>query len=249
MNSLIRQLSLVLAILAPCHLIADEIRVAAASNFRDAILALAGRFEAQTQHQVTLIFGSTGKQYAQILHGAPFDAFFAADAARPELLEKADFAIAGSRFTYARGRLALWSPRADYVDPGGGVLAQGEFRHLAMANPDLAPYGQAAREVLESLGVWDELGGRIVRGENIGQAFQFVKSGNAELGFVAWSQLQRGDNQFVEGSHWLMPADLYRPIEQQAVLLTDSPAARAFMSFIRSEEAATIIRSHGYDIP
>jgi molybdate transport system substrate-binding protein len=233
--------------LAPSLSGADEIRVAAASNFRDAISDLARRFEAQTQHQVTLIFGSTGKQYAQILHGAPFDVFFAADAERPELLEQAGQAIPDSRFAYALGKLALWSPKADFVLPGGAVLTQGAFRYLAIANPDLAPYGKAARETLESLEAWDALSGQIVRGENIAQAFQFVKSGNAELGFVAWSQLQAETP--LDGSYWLVPQQLHAPIEQQAVLLRENEAARAFLSFMRSEQAMTVIRAHGYDIP
>jgi molybdate transport system substrate-binding protein len=156
--------------------------------------------------------------------------------------------VPGSRFTYAVGRLVLWSPQAGYVDPGGKILERGDFRHLAIANPDLAPYGTAAREALQALGLWNQLGPRLVRGENIGQAFQFVSSGNAQLGLVAWSQLRRNDAT-IEGSYWLVPARYYRPIKQQAVLLRDTVAARTFMSFIRSEESAKIIRAHGYDLP
>ncbi len=237
-----------LVILIPGRSDADEIRVAVASNFRDAMSALATQFEQATEHEVTLIFGSSGKQFAQIRNGAPFDAFFSADNERPELLEREGLAVPGSRFTYAVGQLVLWSPQAGYVDPGGNILKSGDFRHLAIANPGLAPYGAAARETLESMGLWDQLGKRLVRGENIGQAFQFVISGNAELGLVAWSQLRRNDAA-IEGSYWLVPARYYSPIEQQAVLLQDTVAARLFMSFIRDGDSVKIIRDHGYDLP
>jgi molybdate transport system substrate-binding protein len=227
---------------------AAEIRVAVASNFTSAISVIAGGFEEDTGHKVLLAFGSTGKHYAQIRNGAPFDAFFAADVRRPKLLEQEGLAVPGSRFTYAVGKLVLWSPDTAYVDAQGNVLEQSEFRHMAIANPKLAPYGLAAREVLQSRGLWDEMNSRLVRGENIGQAFQFVASGNAELGFVALSQLKRPGYE-IKGSHWDVPAELYTPIEQQAVLLKDTDAARAFMSFVRSDEAIRIIRDHGYEIP
>lgn len=227
---------------------AAEIRVAAASNFTHAIKASARQFEAATGHRVMLAFGSTGKHYAQISNGAPFDVFFAADSKRPKLLEQEGIAIPGSRFTYALGKLVLWSPKSGYVDADGRILERVEFRHLAIANPKLAPYGWAAREVLEARGLWEELKGRLVRGENIGQAFQFVASENAELGFVARSQLVR-PGRAIAGSYWDIPPELYSPIEQQAVLLQDSEAARAFLSFVRSEEAIRIIRDHGYEAP
>jgi len=226
---------------------AGQVRVAAASNFRDTMSTLAGRFENETEHQVTLIFGSTGKHYAQIMNGAPFDAFFAADTSRPMRLEEKNRIVPGSRFTYALGKLALWSPVEAYVDSGGEILKTGNFRHLAIANPALAPYGEAAREVIEGLGLWEELEQRLVRGENVGQAFLYVSSGNAELGFIAWSQL-KGKNRAVKGSYWLVPDGLYQPIEQQAVLLSDNAASRAFMSFIRSDEAASIISADGYEL-
>lgn len=241
-------LGLVAALLSPVtttSVTADEIRVAVASNFANAIREIAGRFERQTAHKVTLVFGSTGKHYAQIKHGAPFDAFFAADAKRPRLLEEEGLALPGNRFTYAVGKLILWSPKAHYVDPRGKVLEQGEFRHLALANPKLAPYGRAAREVLQKKGQWLVLRDRMVRGENIGQTFQFVKSGNAELGFVARSQVKR-PGQRMEGSWWEIPQALYSPIEQQAVLLQDIAAARAFLTFVRGQEALDIIRAYGY---
>jgi molybdate transport system substrate-binding protein len=236
----------ILVTLTPCQSFADEIRVATASNFRDTMSALANQFEQVSEHEITLIFGSTGKHFAQIMNGAPFDAFFAADSKRPERLEVENRAVPGSRFTYARGKLVLWSPAADFVDSRGEILEHGDFRHLVIANPELAPYGQAAREVLEELGLWQDLGERLVRGENIGQAFLFVSSGNAEMGFIAWSQLKRNDLP-VKGSFWLVPENLYRPIEQQAVLLNDNEAAHAFMSFIRSSTAVGIISAHGYE--
>ena len=227
---------------------ADEILVAVASNFTDAIKSIAGGFEANTDHKVTLIVGSTGKHYAQIKNGAPFDAFFAADSKRPRLLEQEGGALPGSRFTYAIGKVILWSPQAGYVDSDGNVLGKGGFRHLAIANPKLAPYGKAAQEVLQARGVWDALKGSAVRGENIGQTFQFVKSGNAELGFVAHSQAKRPGHS-IEGSFWEVPQSLYTPIEQQAVLLKDNDAARAFLSFVKSDESLEIIRGFGYGTP
>jgi molybdate transport system substrate-binding protein len=233
-----------------CELaVADEIRVAVASNFANAAGALAHRFEATSEHEITLVFGSTGKHYAQIRNGAPFEAFFSADDRHPEMLESDGLAIQGSRFTYARGRLVLWSPKDGYVDNRGQVPELGDFRHLAIANPRLAPYGLAAQEVLESRGLWEELQQNLVRGENIGQAFQFVKSGNAELGFVALSQVMSPASQPETGSRWLVPEGLHTPIRQQAVLLEDSAAARAFGEFIRSEEARSIIRIFGYQTP
>lgn len=225
--------------------VADETRIAVASNFAHPIKAIAERFEQQTVHKVTLVVGSTGKHYAQIKNGAPFDAFFAADAKRPRLLEEEGLGLPGSRFTYAVGKLILWSPKASYVDLEGAVLEQGDFRHLALANPKLAPYGQAAREVLQGRGQWLRLQDRMVRGENIGQTFQFVKSGNAELGFVAWSQIKR-PGQPTEGSWWEIPPGLYSTIEQQAILLRDDAVARAFLNFVRGGEALGVIRAYGY---
>jgi molybdate transport system substrate-binding protein len=235
-------------LLAPGVSTAEQMRVAVASNFADALEAIARRFESASQHRVTLSAGSTGKLYAQIRNGAPFDALFGADVRRPQLLEQEGVAVPGSRFTYAVGRLVLWSPRADYVDPQGRVLQRGAFRHLAIANPVLAPYGKAAQQVLQALSLWEALGGRLVRGENIGQTFQFVSTGNAELGFVAWSQIIRPGHP-LGGSLWRVPQALYNRIEQQAVLLQDKPAAHEFLVFVRSDEALKIIQDYGYDRP
>jgi molybdate transport system substrate-binding protein len=227
----------------PVQLAADQIRIATASNFKTAMVDIATLFEQESGHEVMLISGSSGKHYAQIVNGAPFDAFFSADEERPIRLEKSGLAIPGSRFTYAIGKLVLWSPQAGLVDAQGAVLNKAGFRHLAIANPDLAPYGRAAKEVLLSLGVWDEIGDRLVRGENVNQAFQFVHSRNAELGLVAFSQLKAAP---AGGSYWLIPQDLYQPIRQQAVLLSDKPAARDFLESVQSEESREMIAEHGY---
>ena len=228
--------------------VADEIRVAAASNVMAAARALAERFEADTGHEVVLAFGSTGKHYAQIRHGAPFHAFLGADAERPRKLEDEGTAIAGSRFTYARGRLVLWSPEPGYVDREGRVLDEDSYRYLSIANPRLAPYGRAARQVLEARDLWDATQGRRVMGENIAQAFQFVRTGNADLGFVAASQLVAMESSD-SGSRWNVPRALHDPIDQQAVLIEDNQAARDFLAFLRSPEGRSVFRDYGYEVP
>jgi molybdate transport system substrate-binding protein len=228
--------------------IGGDIRVAVASNFADTLRAVAERFGVVSGHSVTLSPGSTGKHYAQIKNGAPFDLFFAADRRRPELLEQGGLARKGSRFTYALGKVVLWSSDPGLVDPEGRVLQSERFRHLAIANPRLAPYGKAAQEVLQARRVWNRLRPRLVRGENISQTYLFVRSRNAELGFVAYSQLVRGD-QPIEGSWWDVPQTLYTPIEQQAVLLKEGEVARAFLVFVQSAEAKDLIRTHGYRTP
>jgi molybdate transport system substrate-binding protein len=224
----------------------QEARIAVASNFTDTITHIAERFKEKTGRVVTLIFGSSGNHYAQIKNGAPFDAFFSADVERPEFLEREGIAMLDSRFTYAIGKLVLWSPREGYVDSAGKVLESGTFHHLAVANPRLAPYGEAAQQVLTSKKQWDSLQDRIVLGENITQTYQFVQSGNAELGFVAYAQVKRPGRP-MEGSLWVVPQSLYSPIEQQAVLLRDNETARMFVAFLRSNEALQIIHDHGYD--
>lgn len=231
--------------LAVANAAADEIRVAVATNFVPAMQALAERFEAASGHTVLVSSGSTGAHYAQIKNGAPFEAFFAADTERPRLLEAEGRAVPGSRFLYAVGRLALWSARPNYVDAAGAVLETLNFRHLAIANPELAPYGAAARDVLAARGILTQLDGRLVTGQDIGQTYSFVRTGNAELGFVAWAQLKQAGGE-VPGSYWLVPETLHRPIEQEAVLLRDVPAARALFEFVRSAEARAIIRAFGY---
>ena len=247
-RSWLQCLMVLVTVLAAHGAAADEVQVAVASNFRETLIAVAIRFEQRSGHELTLITGSTGKHYAQIVNGAPFDAFFAADTRRPRLLEQAQRIVAGSRFTYAVGKLVLWSPQDQLVDPHGEVLRNGNFHHLAIANPELAPYGAAARQLLQALGLWESLAGKLVRGENIGQAYQFVFSGNAELGLVARAQMRLPGRTPV-GSAWEPPQSLYDPIEQQAVLLRDTPAGRAFVAFMQDKEARALIRSYGYDVP
>ena len=201
-----------------------------------------------TTNNIVLISGSSGKHYAQILNGAPFDLFFSADKLRPNMLEKEDVFNNQSRFTYALGKLALWSPFNEYVDSDGQVLYTDDFRFLAIANPKIAPYGVASKETLTSMNLWQDMEEKLVRGENIAQTFQFAKSGNAKLGFVSYSQIL-SLNSSSEGSYWLVPQDMYQPIEQQAILLKDSSLGKDFLSFIMSDEALDIIKRNGYDLP
>ena len=227
---------------------AAEIRVAVASNFTHTLQNLARQFESKSDHDVTLIVGSTGQHYAHIKNGAPFDAFFAADSVRPEMLDAEGIALPGTRFTYATGKLVLWHPDGDSLEGALALLQQGQFRFLAVANPKLAPYGKAAEEVLQAVGVLGDMRGKMVWGQNVGQAYQFVESRNAELGFIAYSQLKTA-KQDVAGAFWAIPQMLYTPIRQQAVLLTDNAAARDFWRYVKSHNAQHIIREHGYDTP
>ncbi len=226
----------------------SEANIAVAANFSETANELAELFRKQTGHEVTLSFGSTGKHYAQITNGAPFDAFLAADAVRPKLLEDNGLTILNTRFTYAIGKVALWSSKEGYIDSQGAILAQGTFDYLAIANPRLAPYGEAAKEALESLGLWQSLEKRIICGETISQAFQFVQSRSAELGFIAYSQIKRPGHAMC-GSFWLVPQNLYNPLEQQAVLLTSNTIAKAFLDFMRGSEARAVIGGYGYGLP
>jgi molybdate transport system substrate-binding protein len=225
--------------------VAEEVRIAVATNFSETMSALVTLFEQGSEHTVLISAGSTGNHYAQIRNGAPFEAFFSADAERPRLLEQQGVVVAGSRFLYAVGRLVLWSPRPSFVDADGRVLESGSFRFLAIANPDLAPYGAAAREVLTARNLWSSLQPKLVQGQDIGQTYSFVYTGNAELGFVAYSQLKRPGAE-VAGSYWLVPEDLHRPIAQEAVLLRDVPAARELVELVKSPAGREIIRSYGY---
>ncbi len=230
---------------------ADEAQVAVAANFAAPMKRLAERFSRATPHKLLISVGSTGKFYAQISNGGPFDVFLSADHETPLRMEQDKLAIAGTRFTYAVGRLALWSPAADLVDGNGEVLRKAAFKRLAIANPKLAPYGAAAQQTLEKLGFWSAVRSKLVLGENIAQTLQFVASGNVELGFVALSQIQEG-GKAPAGSHWLVPQSLYDPIRQDAVLLArggSNPAARAFLEFLRGPAARELIRSSGYELP
>ena len=229
---------------------AAEVHVAVAANFTAPMQKIAAEFERDTGHTALLAFGATGKFYAQIRNGAPFEVFLAADDKTPARLDEEGATVPGSRFTYAIGRLVLWSAQPGVVDDQGEVLGRGDFRHLAVANPKTAPYGAAGMEVLRRLGLADGIAARLVTGENISQTYQFVATGNAELGFVALSQVM-ADGKLSGGSAWQVPAGLYDPIRQDAVILAagrDKPAARALADYLRGDKAVAIIKSYGYGL-
>ena len=228
---------------------ADEVSVAVAANFTAPMQQIAAAFEKDTGHKIVASYGATGKFYAQIKNGAPFELLLAADSETPAKLISENAAVAGSQFTYAIGKLVLWSAKAAVVDAQGEVLKKGGFDHLALANPKLAPYGAAGVEVMKALGVYDTLQARIVSAENITQAYQFISSGNALLGFVALSQVLKDGK--IEGSSWIVPAKLYKPMRQDALILEkgkDKPAAQALMKYLKSDKARAVIRSFGYDL-
>jgi len=228
---------------------ADTVTVAVASNFSEPLQAIATAFEKETGHKVRLSAGSTGKLYAQIKNGAPFEVLLSADDTTPALLEREGLAVIGSRFTYATGKLVLWSAKAGLVDNQGAVLKTGAFSHIALANPATAPYGNAAIETLKKWRLLTALQPKFVQGDNITQAFQFVSTGNAELGFVALSQVYR-EGKITSGSAWLVTPSLYTPLHQDAVLLnngSNTSAAKALLDFLKSDTATQLIRSYGYD--
>jgi molybdate transport system substrate-binding protein len=223
---------------------AAQTNVAVAANFTDAANEIAEVFKERTGHEAILSFGSTGQLYTQITQDAPFEVFLAADDERPKKAVDEGFAVAGSQFTYAIGKIVLWSKDANFVQ-SEATLNKGDFTKIAIANPTAAPYGAAAVQAMAALGVYDRLEPKIVQGNNIAQTYQFVATGNAELGFVALSQVVSGN----EGSRWEVPAALYEPIRQDAVLLekgAGSEAAKAFVEFLQSPEAAPIIAKYGY---
>ncbi|HEX4583987.1 MAG TPA: molybdate ABC transporter substrate-binding protein [Burkholderiaceae bacterium] len=243
-----RQLSIFLLLsLAASSAVADNLRVAVAANFTEPMRKISALFEQASGHKLELIFGSTGKFYAQVSNGAPFDVLLAADEETPARLAAEGNAVSESRFTYATGKLALWSPTAGYVDDQGHILKSGSFRHISLANPDLAPYGAAAVSVLKNLGVYESLRPKIVLGENITQAHQFVATGAAELGFVALSQVMKEGK--VEGSVWIVPSALHAPIRQDAIVLDKGrgkAAATELLAYLKSDAARRIIASYGY---
>lgn len=237
-----------LGALAPGVSRAAEVSVAVAANFTVPMQKIAAAFENETGHKAVLSFGSTGKFYAQIRNGAPFQVLLAADNETPARLEKEGLAVAGTRFTYAIGKLALWSKQPGFVDNKGEVLRSGTFRHIAMADPKLAPYGAAAMETLGKLGLLQSLQSRIVQGESIAQAYQFVATGNAALGFVALSQIM-SDGRVADGSVWVVPESLHAPIRQDAIVLAagkDNPAAAALAAYLKGDRVRVIVRSFGY---
>jgi molybdate transport system substrate-binding protein len=236
--------------LLACAARAGVVQVAVAANFTAPIKEIASAFEKDTGHKLVASFGPTGGFYAQIHNGAPFEVLLSADDGTPQKLEEEGAGVPGSRFTYAIGKLVLWSARPDYVDGRGEVLRQGGFRHLAIANPKTAPYGLAATQVLDKLGLRATLAPKLVEGANIAQAHQFVATGNAELGFVALSQVYK-DGRITGGSAWLVPAELHEPIRQDALILAkgkDNPAARALVDYLKGPQAAAVIRAYGYDL-
>jgi molybdate transport system substrate-binding protein len=227
---------------------AADVLVAVAANFTAPAREIADKFTARTGQTVDLSFGASGQLYTQISQGAPYDIFLSADSERAKKAETDSFAAPGARFTYAIGKLVLWSANPALVDKDGAVLKKSGFAHIAIANPTAAPYGAAAVEAMNALGIYKSLESKFVTGENINQTFQFVASGNAELGFVALSQVV--DQK--EGSSWLVPDNLYSPIVQDGVLLKQgekNAAARAFYAFLKSPEALKIIQRYGYAVP
>lgn len=240
------QLLLVLWLCASMPTQAGEVLVAVAANFTGAAQEIATAFQDQTGHQATLSFGSSGQLYAQITQQAPFEVFLSADQARPQRAVEEGLAVADSRFTYATGKLVLWSAEEGLALDASAL--SGEFSRLAIANPTTAPYGAAAVQVLERLGLYEHLQDRLVLGNNINQSYQFVYTGNAELGLVALSQLSQSE---IAGSRWEVPEDLYAPILQDAVLLSigaENPVAQGFLAYLRSEAARHIIQRHGYGL-
>ncbi|MCD6662898.1 MAG: molybdate ABC transporter substrate-binding protein [Comamonas sp.] len=239
-------IALAAATLAGAH--AETVAVAVAANFTAPMRKIAAQFEQDTGHRAELSFGATGKFYAQISNGAPYAIVLAADEATPAKIAREGLGIGATRFTYAIGQLALWSKKPGYVDAEGQVLHKTDWRHLAVANPRLAPYGAAAMQTLARLGLRGQVQPRIVQGENIAQTYQFTASGNAELGFVALSQVTE-NGRLREGSAWVVPAELHEPIRQDAIVLKSgegNPAAAALMNYLQGEKARAIIRSYGY---
>jgi molybdate transport system substrate-binding protein len=228
---------------------AEEAKIAVAANFTDVARELAPLFEETTGHTTKISFGSTGKLYAQIQHGAPYEVFLAADTQRPIKAETNGLAVAGSHFVYAKGKLVLWSAKADQFTDGERFLQQGDIKRIALANPKTAPYGVAAEEVLQKTGTLSRLRAKLVKGDSISQTFQFTATGNTDAGFVAMAQLKVWDGK--SGSLWEIPDDYYNPIEQAAVLLKrgeNNPAAIAYLKFLKSKTARDLIERYGYGV-
>jgi len=244
------RMALLLGTLVPGLARAGEVSVAVASNFAAPMQQIARAFAQDTGHTAVLALGSTGKFYTQIKNGAPFQLLLAADDETPARLEKEGLTVAGSRFTYATGRLVLWSQTPGLVDGEGAVLRTGTFARIALADPKLAPYGTAALQTLEQLGLVAALQPRMVQGENIAQAYQFVATGNAALGFVALSQVMV-QGRMAQGSAWVVPAHLHAPLRQDAVVLANgknNPAALALAAYLKGEKARATIRAFGYEL-
>jgi molybdate transport system substrate-binding protein len=230
--------------------LADEVQVAVAANFTAPMKQIAAEFEKDTGHKAQLIFGATGRFYAQIKSGAPYEVLLGADSETETKLINEGNAVPGSQFTYAIGKLVLWSAKPGVVDDKGAVLKSAHITHVAYCNPALAPYGAAAVEAMKSLGVFAPLQPKLVQGESIAQAYQFVVSGNAEIGFVALSQVYK-DGNIPDGSAWVVPTNLYSQIRQDAVILEKGKghtAAIELIKYLKSGKAKAVIRSYGYDL-
>lgn len=230
---------------------AGQLLIAVAANFTGTSRALVQQFQAQTGHRVKTSYGSTGKLYAQIENGAPFELFLAADSKHPQRAIEQGLAVADSRFTYAKGLLVMWSAKPQRFDDGEAFLRAGLFSRTALANPQTAPYGLAAQQVLQRLQLWTPLRTKLIQGDSIAQTFQFTATGNADIGFVASAQLHswRDNPANPQGTVWSIPSHYYDPIEQQAVLLKrgiDNPVAQQFLSFLKGEQGRRIIRDSGY---
>ncbi|QGT82165.1 molybdate ABC transporter substrate-binding protein [Pseudomonas coronafaciens] len=250
LHALLKLAALAVAIPAAASALADDVQVAVAANFTAPLQAIATDFEKDTGHKLVVSSGATGQIYAQIKNGAPFEVFLSADDATPTRLEQEGDIVKGSRFTYAVGTLALWSPKEGYVDSEGNVLKANQYQHLSIANPKTAPYGLAATQVLAKLELTDATKAKIVEGQSITQAYQFVSTGNAELGFVALSQVYK-DGKLTGGSAWIVPDSLHDPIRQDAVILVkgkDNAAAKALVAYLKGPKAAAIIKSFGYQL-
>jgi molybdate transport system substrate-binding protein len=242
------KLPLMILLCVACSAHADEFQVAVAANFTAPAKLIAAAFEKDSGHKAMLSFGGTGKFYAQIRNGAPFEVLLAADDETPAKLVAENAALAGSQFTYAIGKLVLWSAKPGFVDDSGEVLRKGNFAHMALADPKLAPYGAAGIETMKTLGVLGANQAKVVTAENIGQAYQFVASGSAELGFVALSQVLKDGR--IEGSAWIVPARYHTQIRQDAVILDKGrgkPAAEALLKYLKSDKAKAVIKAFGYD--
>ncbi len=243
--------ALILSLLAIAGARADEVQVAVAANFTGPMQVISALFEKDTGHKAVLSFGATGKFYAQITNGAPFEVLLSADDETPARLVKEGHGVNGSNFTYAIGKLVLWSANPKLVDAKGEILKKGGFKHLALANPKTAPYGAAGMQTMTRLGVAETIKPLIVQGENISQTHQFISTGAAELGFVAYSQVIKND-QIGSGSGWIVPEKLYDPIRQDAVILAkgkDKAAAAALLNYLKGPKAIAVIKSFGYSLP
>ena len=243
------QTSFIGTLLLSTQVLAEEVRIAVAANFTDANRIIVKMFEKQSGHKTKVSYGSTGKLYSQIEHGAPFELFLAADTKRPVKAEKEGLAIPGSHFVYAKGKLVLWSLKPNLFKEGESYLKDGKFKHIAMANPKTAPYGLAAEQVMNHIGVLNTIRPNLVTGDSISQTFQFTATGNADAGFVALAQIKAWEGD--SGTVWEIPSTYYEPIEQAAVLLKkgeNNPAATEFLAFLKSNEARKVIEEFGYGV-